>query len=644
MNAGFRSDINGLRAWAVMAVVLYHFAVPGLVGGFAGVDVFFVISGFLMTSLVFVGLENQRFSLWRFYLARARRIFPALLVVCLVVLAVGWFVLMLDEYQQLGRHVRDSLLFMSNIRYFKESGYFDAASHEKWLLHTWSLSVEWQFYMVLPVLLLLVWKLFPGRRAAFIALATLFVASWLVCLVWTLNEPDRAFYQLQARAWEMAAGGLLFFLAQRFRPGVAVARVAEWSGFALIVATFLLVDAQALWPGWLALLPVGGTCLVLLAGRERSWLSGTAVAQWLGSRSYSIYLWHWPLVVGLAYMGLLEQPLWLLAGVLLSVLLGHLSYVLIEEPVRKGGRVWAPRREILVLCCSLLLVALMGQLVRKTGVPERLSAAVIELEGQRQNRNPRQKECLDSGEPCLYGGERIRLLLLGDSHADTLVTAIVDSLPTAQDGLFFRGLPGCLMVTGAKDIDPERTGCLQLNEWMVAEQESLYPGVPMLRVERTSFHVWGGLDPDEEQPLGSPGVYFSQKYEETTPEFLEEFRQEYVATACRLTAIRPLYLMRPLPEMGINVPLAMGRALLLGKSREPSISLEAYHQRNAFVWGVQDQAREECGAQILDPLPYLCDKQRCYGSRDGKPLYYDDDHLSEYGNRLLLPLFKTLFD
>mgnify|MGYP006191794883 FL=1 len=183
-----------------------------------------------------------------------------------------------------------------------------------------------------------------------------------------------------------------------------------------------------------------------------------------------------------------------------------------------------------------------------------------------------------------------------------------------------------------------------LNEWMVAEQESLYPGVPMLRVERTSFHVWGGLDLDEEQPLGSPGVYFSQKYEETTPEFQEEFRQEYVATACRLTAIRPLYLMRPLPEMGINVPLAMGRALLLGKSREPSISLEAYHQRNAFVWGVQDQAREECGAQILDPLPYLCDEQRCYGSRDGKPLYYDDDHLSEYGNRLLLPLFKTLFD
>ena len=627
-----------------MAVVLYHFAVPGLVGGFAGVDVFFVISGFLMTSLVFVGLENQRFSLWRFYLARARRIFPALLVVCLVVLAVGWFVLMLDEYQQLGRHVRDSLLFMSNIRYFKESGYFDAASHEKWLLHTWSLSVEWQFYMVLPVLLLLVWKLFPGRRAAFIALATLFVASWLVCLVWTLNEPDRAFYQLQARAWEMAAGGLLFFLAQRFRPSAAVARAAEWSGFALIVATFLLVDAQALWPGWLALLPVGGTCLVLLAGRERSWLSGTVLAQWLGSRSYSIYLWHWPLVVGLAYMGLLEQPQWLVAGVLLSVLLGHLSYVLIEEPVRKGGRVWAPRWEVLVLCCSLLLVAVMGQLVRKTGVPERLSAAIIELEAQRQNRNPRQKECLDSGEPCLYGGERVRLLLLGDSHADTLVTAIVDSLPTAQDGLFFRGLPGCLMVTGAKDIDPERTGCLQLNQWMVAGQESLYPGVPMLRVERTSFHVWGGLDPDEEQPLGSPGVYFSQQYEETTPEFLQEFRQEYVATACRLTAIRPLYLMRPIPEMGINVPLAMGRALLLGKSREPSISLEAYHQRNAFVWSVQDQAREQCGAQILDPLPYLCDEQRCYGSRNGKPLYYDDDHLSEYGNRLLLPLFKTLFD
>lgn len=643
MNKGFRKDINGLRAWAVLAVVLYHFAIPGISGGFAGVDVFFVISGYLMTAIVILGLEGERFSLGGFYLARARRIFPALIAVCVAVLIAGWFLLMLDEYQQLGRHVRDSLLFISNVRYFKESGYFDSASHEKWLLHTWSLSVEWQFYMLLPVLLLLVWKFFPGRRNALLALAAVFVASLVVCIVWTLDNRDMAFYQLQARAWEMAAGGLIFLLSQRVRLSALAARYCEWLGFILIVATFLWVDAQSLWPGWLALMPISGTCLVLLAAREHSHWTGTAAAQWLGSRSYSIYLWHWPLVVGLANLELLSQVQWVAAGIALSLVLGHFSYVLIETPLRKQSRAWRPKREALALVACLLLVAIAAQLIRKTGIPDRLPAEVATLEAQRENRNPRQAECLDSGEPCIYGGEDVQVVVLGDSHADTVVTALEASLPSEQAGVYFRGMPGCLMVFGAKKVDEERTGCLQLVDWLEADHQTLYPGMPMVLIDRTSFHLWGGHDPEEGVPLGTPGVYFSKKYAETTPEFLQEFRAQYLKTACSLAADRPLYLMRPIPEMGINVPLAMGRSLLRGSPREVFITREAYHARHAFVWSVQDEAREKCGARILDPLPYLCDDERCYGSKDGTALYYDDDHLNEVGNRLLVPMLKTIF-
>lgn len=159
----FRADINGLRAWAVAAVIFYHFGIPGFSGGFVGVDVFFVISGFLMTGIVVKGLERGNFSLMGFYMARGRRIVPALVAVCAVLLAMGWWVLLPPDYKMLGSHAVYSLAFLSNVEFWQEAGYFDVASHEKWLLHTWSLSVEWQFYLILPVVLWVVWRLKPGR-------------------------------------------------------------------------------------------------------------------------------------------------------------------------------------------------------------------------------------------------------------------------------------------------------------------------------------------------------------------------------------------------------------------------------------------------------------------------------------------------
>ena len=150
-NNSFRQDINGLRAIAVIAVVLFHFNASWMPGGFAGVDVFFVISGFLMTGIIFRGIEQENFSILKFYVARANRIIPALAVLCLVLLVFGWFYLTPLDYKALGKHAASSVAFLSNIIYWRESGYFDAASHEKWLLHTWSLSVEWQFYILYPL-------------------------------------------------------------------------------------------------------------------------------------------------------------------------------------------------------------------------------------------------------------------------------------------------------------------------------------------------------------------------------------------------------------------------------------------------------------------------------------------------------------
>lgn len=642
---GFRQDINGLRAWAVMAVVLYHFGIPFAGGGFAGVDVFFVISGYLMTGIISTGLQREKFSVWQFYLARAKRILPALIVVAMVVLVVGWFIMMPKEYQTLGRHVRESLTFSSNLRYLKESGYFDSDAHGKWLLHTWSLSVEWQFYLLLPLVLAAVWRLLPRRSALIGTHVLLLVASFAICVLLTERVPSKAFYVLQSRAWEMLVGGLVFLLGSAGQFSLGWRRLLEMTGFALIVGAIVGLDSTSRWPAWLALLPTAGAALVLLAWREHSLWSGGPVMQWLGTRSYSIYLWHWPIVAALAYCERLDSPLWVGLGLVGSLLLGMISYAVVEVPARNLLSRVTPRRAAVYLLLVLLVAVLAAQAVRRNGFPQRLSSVVAEVEAQRSNRNPRLDECLGKGRECIFGGQQVSAMVLGDSHADAVVTAVQAALPDhQQQGIYFRGVSSCLLVFGAQVVDERRPGkCAELKRDMQSGIDALYPGVPVVVVNRASVYAKGVTVRAAGFIPGRPWVYFSKQQDSATPEFLEEFRQHYLATACAISRQHPLFLVRPIPEMPANVPQAMGKAMLLGGSRDVSLPLEQYRQRHAFIWALQDEAHERCGAQILDPLPYLCDDKACHGSRDGLPIYADGDHLNEFGNRLLVPMFSKVF-
>ncbi|MDR3410361.1 MAG: acyltransferase [Formivibrio sp.] len=202
----FREDINGLRAIAVVAVVLFHFGVIGFQGGFVGVDVFFVISGFLMTYQIIGKMENETFSIFHFYAGRARRIVPALLVLCVVLIIVGWFLLAPDAFKALGKHSLSSLLFVSNFAYWQEASYFDEAARSKWLLHTWSLSVEWQFYIIYPIAIVVMRSL-SSLQYVRIAIVISALASFAISLIYSPIYYTATFYLIPFRAWEMLGGG-----------------------------------------------------------------------------------------------------------------------------------------------------------------------------------------------------------------------------------------------------------------------------------------------------------------------------------------------------------------------------------------------------------------------------------------------------
>ena len=647
-DAPFREDINGLRAWSVVAVIGYHFKVPGFSGGFIGVDTFFVISGFLMTGIVVKALEKGSFSLFGFYLARARRIVPALAAVCAVLLLLGWWVLMPPDYRALATHVVASMAFFSNIRFWDEAGYFDAASHEKWLLHTWSLSVEWQFYLLLPALLWLMWAWRPTRKALAGALLACFIASFLACLLATAREPSAAFYLLHYRAWELLGGGLVFLFAGNAVIAAPTRRAAQLLGLGLIAACVIGLDSQTAWPGWHALIPVAGAMLVIAAAHRSAWTRHRVIG-WLGLRSYSLYLWHWPIVVALAYADLHLETWGVMSGILLTAAIAELSYRFVETPARvRLGRVGAwfnvAAFGVTVGALCLVGVAVWGL----KGVSGRFTPAIELAAAEANNINPLREACYQrqgvASPSCIYGGKEWKVIGLGDSHLSALITGVAAGHPNGAGGVVQWSYRGCLFVPGLKSVraaTDEAYRCAEFIEWALSQLETLPGSIPVVVIGRYAHAAMG---PNELRTATNvPEVYFSKVHATSNVEFLAEFSEAITKTACTLAKNRTVFLVRPIPEMGFDVPKTLSRRMVWGKTEDLSISLQDYQARNAWVWAAQDAARDRCGARILDPLPYLCRDGRCYGSKDGRPLYVDDDHLSEFGNKQLAPMFSEVF-
>ncbi|HXW29114.1 MAG TPA: acyltransferase family protein [Xanthobacteraceae bacterium] len=488
----YRPDIDGLRGLAVLLVVGFH-AFPDLFGGgYVGVDVFFVISGFLITALLLQGLEQKRFSFAEFYGRRIKRIFPALIPVLGISLVAGWVLLVPRDFASLGLNTVGGAAFFSNLVALKETSYFGLTAGEKPLLHLWSLGIEEQFYILWPVLLLLAFS----RRLSLAALAAALLLASFACNV-LIAGSAADFYLPFTRAWELMAGAILAVVG---RPSLIAALTLaskisaahrEWHavmGLLLIVAGVIAANKNAgSFPGWWALLPCAGTALVISA--DGAWINRRILAHGavvgIGLISYPIYLWHWPLLSFIAFAA--PQPSWSLraAAVVGAAILAWMTYRWIEQPIRTGSyRAW----KIPALCIAMALVGSAGLVVfASRGIPDRIPAEIRDIadmpfDPEREHRQSRHDRCFFvTTQPryapeCLERDVRPLLFLWGDSAAAALYPGLDHLRSSLSFGLAQYTLATCPPSLGAREVPY----CGRNNEHVLAVLTDARPDIVLL--------------------------------------------------------------------------------------------------------------------------------------------------------------------
>jgi peptidoglycan/LPS O-acetylase OafA/YrhL len=647
----YRRDIDGLRAIAVLAVVLFHFGVPGVTGGFVGVDVFFVISGFLITSIIWRERQAGHFSFLDFWARRARRILPALIVMMLASLVIGWFLLAPKDYEELGRSIHNQVIFISNLFFMRQDGYFETASDMKPMLHTWSLSVEEQFYIAFPLLLALLstW-LKPWRSALFVLLLVSFAAS-----VWAVSHaPEKAFFLLPMRAWELLAGAMLAVLPVRAqRVSLGLAQTVSLISLGLILVAVFGYDADTAFPGAAALLPVLGVVGLIWANGQHT----TLVGRLLGSRvlvgigliSYSWYLWHWPVLVFGKYASIFGLTLWELTALFfLSLLLGYGSWRFVEGPFRER-RLLAGNRSILVTgVIALVSLGLAGKgLVWSDGFAQRLSPEALQF-AQTHTWSPKLMSCLGDDkknnhrEPCHFGPQAstARALVWGDSHASALIPALKDGSIKYDFSITQAGYAGCLPFYRNENTP----GCRAFNERTAALLSREHFSDVVL-VARWSLYVYGERSGDTGASIHDPatGKYDRAIAQQLFAEGLKAQVQQLRASGHRV------WLVKEVPLQDFNVPFRLARLAMLGRPTDKEgLPLAEHLERQAFISATFERmAAADPGVRVLDPAPKLCDVNSwCRVELDGHALYTDDNHLSIAGSRLvegfLEPFFRTL--
>ena len=656
----YRREIDGLRAVAVVPVVLCHAGISGFSGGFVGVDVFFVISGFLITSLIMRDIEAGTFSLRSFYERRARRILPALFLVILACLPFAYLWMMPEDMKAFATSVLTTLLFSSNIQFYLESGYFDRAAELKPLLHTWSLAVEEQFYILFPLLLLLLYRV--ARQSVALALAILAITSFLLAFIggnfeveagarpmpWAWNAPPSwGFFLLPTRAWELLVGALVAYWTVRGNSaGVAhhrmVAELGGLTGLGLIVFAVLTFNPLTPYPSSYTLLPVLGAGMVIafaIQGTFVNMLLSRPVFVGIGLISYSVYLWHYPLLVFARLRSLSDPGVGLVASLVIATfVLAYLSWRFVEQPFRNRQMVRMPALMTWGAVSAALLIGFFAAGRLTKGFADRFPTDQFLAINADDARIEREMQCKTrrSGpleNACAYGDGDVSVAIIGDSHARALVRPLGRAL--SEKGLSVADLhvAGCPPVRHFK-----RVGAADRCERQDAVFDHLIRS-PLLRhvviATRWAPKFEAGRFDNEEGGIeyGMPTVFESDVVREGQPLSLAEAIRDGVREL--LDAGKTVILVYPIPEVGWDVPNYMAKLHMIGTLKEDvSTSHDVFARRNRSAIAALDEVGEADRLLRVYPERMFCNtwrQGRCLASLNLQALYYDDNHLSALG-------------
>ncbi|MEH6444871.1 MAG: acyltransferase family protein [Oceanospirillaceae bacterium] len=634
----FRKDLNGLRAIAVIAVVFFHFNAAWLPGGFAGVDVFFVISGFLMSGIIFRGLENNSFSITNFYVSRANRIVPALAVLCLVLLVLGWFYLAPMQYKALGKHAASSISFLSNIIYWREAGYFDTSSHAKWLLHTWSLSVEWQFYIIYPLVLVTMKRFMSYQVMKWVVLAGS-VLGFAFCIVATYKWHNSSYYLLPTRAWEMMIGGVAYLFPFNLKEKNKVR--LELVGIILLLFSLVFISKDNLWPGYLAIVPTFGAFLIIQSQRSNSVIANSFLLQRIGLWSYSIYLWHWPIVV-LLYTLSINDYSYVFLGILFSVLLGFLSHKYIESKFKYRKEIklsffytYKPLLMIYVLGgLSCIIFFYNGLSIRPSINANLISVtSMIKASPYRSLCHSEGADYRKSKDACTYFNENVTWATVGDSHSVELAYALAEKINENNEGIKHFSFSGC---RPSYKKTEEFSKCAEWTNNSFQEIASNKKINNVLVNYRYSGHLFGS---NEDNFPNLPNK--NTEYQRTlTLESLDKLIFD-------LSAIKEqVFVFKPIPELGLSISHLLSKEHLFGNSimNVKGVDVSYYNKRNSYIIKHFEKTTYPDNVTLIDPKAVFCDKKICYAIKNGIPLYFDDDHPSVEGAKLLINELMTVRD
>lgn len=658
--AGYRPDIDGLRAVAVISVVIFHAFPTALAGGFAGVDIFFAISGYLISQHIIETLDQGRFSLIDFYVRRIKRIYPALITVMVATLAAGIALMASGELRQLAADALASVAFVANIYFYMTRDYFSQGASASPLLHLWSLGVEEQYYIIWPVALFVLWR-FTSRRVATFAIAAAILLSLACSIVLSRTHAIAAFYLPLTRFWELLFGSALawaqFHSAKRDAMSacdtVQAARptlrdLASVAGAILLAMSFALFDPGTVFPGWRAALPAGGATLIIAAG-PAAWFNRRVLSvkpmTYIGLVSYPLYLWHWPILV---FVRLLSSDTptvaMLVAAIVVAFALSSVTFMFIERPVRYSRVVrWHPLRAACVLVAMMMGIGLSSYAIsRDNGLPGRFPDANFGANPEHWASTDACKKTFPASELCVMPAPngRPEVALLGDSHANHFYDGLQPALASDGDSLFAVGAGNCPPFSDVDIyLDKHVKHCSELFR-SVLDYVVNSPDVHSVILSSYAIStIAGGLDYGEGDTIrlltadsGRAGLTTVGQSDGSN---LSVYLAGLEHTLTRLTAAgKRVVFVLDTPELDFDPSTCVRRPVQFSL-RSPCAVPRAKVERRLTRTETRILAvlARYPGVRVFNPLPFLCDAQNCYARRGGEFMYADRDHLTPDGSR-----------